>query len=224
VTIEDPIEYDMKYVNQTQVNPAQGITFATGLREIVRQDPNIIMVGEIRDGETADIAVQSALTGHLVLSTLHTNDAPTAIPRLLDLKVLPFLAAAVLNLIVAQRLVRRICLTCITSYKPDAGLESSIESQLTGLHAGAVRIPKLLYKGAGCPACGGTGYKGRLGIYEMLEVTEDVRRVIADPAFTLDKLYAAAETQRMTTMFQDGLRKAERGLTTVEEILRVMRE
>ena len=225
VTIEDPIEYDMKYVNQTQVNPAQGITFSTGLREIVRQDPNIVMVGEIRDGETADIAVQAALTGHLVLSTLHTNDAPSAVPRLFDLKVLPFLAAAVLNVIVAQRLVRKICLSCIASYEPDAGFAASMREQFAAMRIDAARaMPKLLFKGAGCSTCGGTGYKGRIGIFEMLDAGEEIRRIVAAPDFSLDALQAAAKKGGMVTMFEDGMRKVERGMTTVEEVLRVIRE
>lgn len=225
VTIEDPIEYDMKYVNQTQVNPVAGITFATGLREMVRQDPNIIMVGEIRDGETADIAVQAALTGHLVLSTLHTNDAPTAIPRLFDLKVLPFLAAAVLNVVLAQRLVRRICLACITSYKPDEALQKVIREQLAQLKVNqSIALPALLYKGAGCSTCNNTGYKGRVGIFETLKVSEDIRRIIAASDFTLDALYAQARKEGMRTMFEDGLRKVERGMTTIEEVVRVIRE
>ncbi len=225
VTVEDPIEYDMKYVNQTQINPAQGITFASGLRELVRQDPNIIMVGEIRDPETADISVQAALTGHLVLSTLHTNDAPTAIPRLMDLKVLPFLAAAVLNLIIAQRLVRRICLACITSYAPDETLTDVVRRQLEELKLDEQSaLPKLLYKGAGCSTCGNTGYKGRLGIFEMLSVSENIRRIIAASDFTLDALYKEAKQDGMITMFQDGLHKVESGMTTIEEVLRVIRE
>ncbi len=225
VTIEDPIEYDMKYVNQTQVNPAQGITFASGLREIVRQDPNIVMVGEIRDGETADIAVQAALTGHLVLSTLHTNDAPSAVPRLFDLKVLPFLAAAVLNVVLAQRLVRKVCLSCITSYKPDAETAAFLEEQFKLLKVGEkVTVPKLMFKGAGCATCNGTGYKGRIGIFEMLDATESVRRIIAAPDFNLDTLYAETRKMGMITLFEDGLRKVERGMTTVEEVLRVIRE
>ena len=225
VTVEDPIEYDMKYINQTHVNSAQGITFASGLREIVRQDPNIVMVGEVRDQETADIAVQAALTGHLVLSSLHTNDAPTAIPRLLDLKVPPFLAAAVLNLVAAQRLVRRICLSCITSYTPEPHILESIKKQLTELKIDSnIKLPKMLYKGLGCSSCGQTGYKGRLGIFEMLNVTEEIRQLIVSPEFTLDALGEAARQQGMMTMFEDGLRKVERGMTTIEEVLRVIRE
>lgn len=225
VTIEDPIEYNMKYVNQTQINAAAGITFSSGLREIVRQDPNIIMVGEIRDQETAQISVQAALTGHLVLSSLHTNDAPTAIPRLIDLGLPPFLVAAVLNLIEAQRLVRRICSDCIVSYKPDSSIVNAIERQLTDLKIDTkFKMPAQLYKGAGCLACNDSGYKGRLGIFEILNVTEDIRKLIVDPAFTLSSLRVAARKGGMITMFEDGLKKIERGLTTIEEILRVIRE
>ena len=225
VTIEDPIEYNMKYVNQTQINAVAGITFSSGLREIVRQDPNIIMVGEIRDQETAQISVQAALTGHLVLSSLHTNDAPTAIPRLIDLGLPPFLVAAVLNLIEAQRLVRRICRDCIVSYKPDSSVLNAVERQLTDLNIDTkFKMPAQLYKGAGCLACNNSGYKGRLGIFEVLNVTEDIRKLIVDPAFTLSALRVAARKGGMVTMFEDGLKKIERGLTTVEEILRVIRE
>lgn len=225
VTVEDPIEYDMKYVNQTQINPAAGVSFASALRELVRQDPNIIMVGEIRDQETAEIAVQSALTGHLVLSSLHTNDAPTAVPRLLDMKVVPFLAAAVINLVEAQRLVRRICLGCISSYKPEEALVDTIITQLKELGLDSTyKVPNRLYRGSGCGSCGGTGYKGRLGIYEILEVNEGLRTLIASPDFTLDALRKMTKELGMITMFEDGLRKVERGLTTIEEVLRVIRE
>jgi type II secretory ATPase GspE/PulE/Tfp pilus assembly ATPase PilB-like protein len=225
VTVEDPIEYDMKYINQTQINPAAGITFASSLRELVRQDPNIIMVGEIRDQETAEIAVQSALTGHLVLSSLHTNDAPTAIPRLLDMKIVAFLAAAVLNLVVAQRLVRKICLSCINSYQPDEVLLANIQGQLAALKIETkLKISNRFYKGLGCASCGGSGYKGRVGIYEMLGIDEKIRQLIASPAFTLDQLTNLAREQGMITMFEDGLRKAERGATTIEEVFRVIRE
>ena len=225
VTIEDPIEYDMRYINQTQINSAAGITFASALRELVRQDPNVIMVGEIRDQETAEIAIQSALTGHLVLSSLHTNDAPTAIPRLLDMKVVPFLVAAVVNLIEAQRLVRTICLSCVGSYQPDDALVTTIKNQLKELELDlSYKIPTRFYKGLGCIACGGTGYKGRLGIYEILDINEKVRSLIASPDFGLDALKNLTKEQGMVTMFEDGLRKVERGLTTIEEVLRVIRE
>lgn len=224
VTVEDPIEYDMKYINQTQINPASGITFASGLRAIVRQDPNIILVGEIRDEETADISVQAALTGHLVLSSLHTNDVPTAIPRLIDMHIPPFLVAAVLNLLVAQRLVRRICLSCIASYELTPTEREAIEKQITELKIEKTHLPKLLYHGTGCAACGGIGYKGRLAIFEALHVDEIVRNLIIDPNFSLDKLREAARKNGMITMFEDGLRKVERGMTTIEEVLRVIKE
>ncbi len=225
VTIEDPIEYDMRYINQTQINNQAGITFAGGLRAILRQDPNIIMVGEIRDEETAEISVHSALTGHLVLSTLHTNDAPTAIPRFIDMHIPPFLAAAVLNAVMAQRLVRKVCDDCIYSYIPDESLENTIRRQLTELgYTGEFKLPKVLYRGKGCKACSDTGFRGRIGIFEVLSMTEEIRKIIVDPGFTLDKLIAQARKDGMITMFEDGLRKAEKGFTAIEEVLRVIRE
>lgn len=225
VTVEDPIEYDMTYVNQTQVNETAGTTFASALRAILRQDPNIIMVGEIRDEETAEIAVQAALTGHLLLSSLHTNDAPTAVPRLMDMHIAPFLAAAVLNAIVAQRLVRRICLDCLTSYTIPTDTLKVIEQQYHELGLPKeTPIPKIFFRGKGCIACGHTGYRGRLGIFEVLHVTEAVRSYIVDPAFSLDGLRAKARTQGMKSMFEDGLAKASQGKTTIDEVLRVIRE
>ncbi len=226
VTVEDPIEYNMRYVNQTQINAQAGITFASGLRAILRQDPNIIMVGEIRDAETAGIAVQAALTGHLLLSSLHTNDAPTVIPRLFDLEVPPFLVVSVLNVIVAQRLVRRICQSCIYSYEGDEAMKGVISSQLMelGLDQSKVKLPKSFYRGNGCAACGGTGYRGRLGIFEVLEVNEGIKKIILGHDFTLEKLRMAAREHGMRTMFEDGLRKVELAMTTIDEVLRVIRE
>jgi type IV pilus assembly protein PilB len=226
VTIEDPIEYNIRYVNQTQVNPAAGITFANGLRAILRQDPNIIMVGEIRDGETAEIAVHSALTGHLVLSSLHTSDAPTAVPRLLDMGVPPFLAAAVLNVIVAQRLTRHIHLDCIESYSPDQKTLLTIKGQLAelGLDPKNIQLPKIFYRGKGCPACNFTGYLGRIAVFEIINVNEEIRKLIINPNFSLDGLRNLAHQQGMISMFEDGLRKIELGMTTIEEVLRVIRE
>ncbi|MGB9763438.1 MAG: GspE/PulE family protein [Minisyncoccia bacterium] len=226
VTIEDPIEYELKYVNQTQVNPKAGITFANALRAFLRQDPNIIMVGEIRDNETAEIAVHAALTGHLVLSTLHTNDAPTTVPRLIDMGIPPFLIASTLNLVIAQRLVRKICTECIESYEVPESVYETIDKQyqsLKGEYAKPFR-PKLLYHGKGCPSCNFTGYRGRLAIYESFNVTEDIREYIQKPNFSLDGLKKLLYTQGEITMFEDGLRKAELGLTTVEEVLRVIKE
>jgi type IV pilus assembly protein PilB len=225
VTIEDPIEYDIKFINQTQINPQAGVTFASGLRSILRQDPNIIMVGEIRDNETADISVQSALTGHLVLSSLHTNDAPTTIPRLLDMGIVSFLVSAVINMVLAQRLVRSICLECIYSIEPSPEIIKTIQTQLKELGISETyKIPKLIYAGKGCPSCGGTGYRGRVGIFEILNVTEDIRKIIISPDFSLDNLKKVARQEGMVSMFEDGLRKVERGITTVEELLRVIRE
>lgn len=226
VTVEDPIEYDIRYVNQMQVNVAAGITFASGLRSILRQDPNIIMIGEIRDAETASIAVQSALTGHLVLSSLHTNDAPTAIPRLIDMDVMPFLVASVLNAISSQRLARRTHVDCIESYTPDAELILNVSNQVKamGLDPQKARVPKMFYRGKGCAACDNTGYLGRLGIFEVLKVTEKIRALIMSPDFNLDDLRKRAAVEGMMTMFEDGLRKVELGLTTIDEVFRVIRE
>jgi type IV pilus assembly protein PilB len=224
VTVEDPIEYNIKFVNQTQINDAAGITFAEGLRSILRQDPNIILVGEIRDSETADIAVQAALTGHLVLSTLHTNDAPTAIPRFVDLKVPAFLVAAVLDAVLAQRLVRRICSSCIYSYEATPELVEAVKRQAVQAGLSEFNTPKTLYAGKGCSVCGGTGYHGRLGIYEVLSVTDAVRKMIINPNFLIDDLRTLAKQEGMVSMFEDGIRKVERGITTLEELLRVIGE
>ncbi|MDD4818833.1 MAG: GspE/PulE family protein, partial [Candidatus Colwellbacteria bacterium] len=225
VTVEDPIEYNIKYINQTQINPAAGVTFATGLRSLLRQDPNIVLVGEIRDGETASIAAQAALTGHLVMSSLHTNDAPTAIPRLMDMNIPPFLVSAVLNAIIAQRLVRKICLDCIYSVKPEPETVEALKRQMAELGLEEeFKPPKFIYKGKGCPSCGGTGYRGRIGIFETLHISEEVRKEIVSEGFSLDNMKKIARAQGMISMFEDGLRKVEKGLTTVEELLRVIRE
>jgi len=225
VTVEDPIEYEIKYVNQTQINPKSGITFASGLRSILRQDPNIILVGEIRDEETAEISVHSALTGHLVLSSLHTNDAPTAIPRFIDMKVVPFLVAAVINVIIAQRLVRKICPSCIYSYTPDKKVLKTVEDQIKETGVSEIpSLPKVLFKGKGCPACGGSGYQGRIGIFEILSIDDEIRELIISQNFSLEKLKEMARKKGMVSMFDDGIRKTEIGVTTLEEVLRVIRE
>ncbi|HOD96764.1 MAG: GspE/PulE family protein [Candidatus Paceibacterota bacterium] len=224
VTIEDPIEYYIRYVNQTQINPQAGITFATGLRAILRQDPNIIMIGEIRDEETAEIAVHSALTGHLVLSSLHTNDAPTAVPRLIDMNVPAFLVAAVLNTVIAQRLVRRICKDCIVSYNPEPEMIESLKRQVKDIGGEEIEVPKILYRGAGCPICNYSGYRGQVGIFEVLNLDEDLRRLVNKPDFSLDVLKNLAKQKGMITMLEDGIRKAQLGITTIEEVLRVIRE
>ncbi len=235
-TIEDPIEYRMPGINQSQINPKIGYTFAAGLRAFLRQDPDIIMVGEIRDNETADIAVNAAMTGHLVLSTLHTNDAATALPRLDDMKIEPFLIASTVNIIVAQRLVRRICKNCIMSYKLTADMEKELKEtfdipelmKALAKH-GAISSAKeslssmLFYKGKGCKQCGNSGYKGRIGIYEVLEVTEKMGELILKRA-SAEEINKQAKEQGMITMLQDGFMKAKQGITTIEEVLRVTKE
>ncbi|MEK7547141.1 MAG: GspE/PulE family protein [Patescibacteria group bacterium] len=224
-SVEDPIEYNIKYVNQTQINPAAGITFANGLRSLLRQDPNIIMVGEIRDSETAGISVQAALTGHLIVSSLHTNDAPTAIPRLFDLEVPPFLIAATVNLIIAQRLVRKICQQCIYSYETPPEIKDLIMQQLKDLNiTDNSSVPKIIYKGKGCNSCNMLGYRGRMGIFEALEMNDKIKRLVIQPQFNLESIRKEIQNGGFKTMFEDGLYKVQLGKTTIEEVLRVIRE
>ncbi len=219
-TIEDPIEYRIKGVNQIQTNPKTNLTFASGLRSILRQDPNIIFVGEIRDNETAGIAVNAALTGHLVVSTLHTNDASTALPRLIDMKVEPFLVASTVNVIIAQRLVRKICESCKTQVVwKRSDLSKNISEETITKYFGAVDNVAV-YSGRGCKACHHTGYAGRLGIFEILEMTEKIRRLIVDKNDS-DVITKEAIAEGMTTIQEDGLDKVAKGLTTFEEVLRV---
>ncbi|MBI4457798.1 type II/IV secretion system protein [Candidatus Uhrbacteria bacterium] len=234
-TIEDPIEYRMPGVNQSQVNAKIGFTFASGLRALLRQDPNVIMVGEVRDEETASIAVQAAMTGHLVLGTLHTNDAATALPRLIDMHVPPFLIAYTTNLIVAQRLVRKICQNCITSFKMPKHILQQLREQIDidsiwttlrreGVVAKDQKIEETTFwRGAGCVQCNQEGYKGRMGIYEMLEVSDDISRLINSKASAGD-IKEAAVKAGMVSMIEDGFTKAVRAVTTIEEILRVTKE
>ena len=222
-TIEDPIEYEFPRVNQTQVNTKTGITFANGLRALLRQNPDIIMIGEIRDDETVEIAIQAALTGHLVLSSLHTNDAPSAIPRLIDMKAPAFLLSSTVNLVIAQRLVRRICSSCIESYEPTPETISQIEEQIKFSGTDKVDIPKTLYKGKGCNVCGNSGFTGQIGIFEVFIITEDIRELIAKEV-QVSELRKKAIENGMTTMFKDGLDKVEKGITTIEEIMRVVNE
>jgi type II secretory ATPase GspE/PulE/Tfp pilus assembly ATPase PilB-like protein len=216
----------MRYINQSQINPEAGITFAGGLRALLRQDPNIIMVGEIRDAETAQIAVQAALTGHLLLSSLHTNDAPTAIPRLIDLGIPNYLVAQVINIALAQRLVRRICTNCIYSYEVTPEIKNIILNQLKEVKAPdpESKIPKILFKGKGCENCGYTGYKGRIGIFEFVENTEGIKKLILSENLSTDALWEEARKNGSETMFEDGLKKAGLGITTIDEVLRVIRE
>ncbi len=224
-TIEDPVEYDIERLNQTQVNQKAGITFANGLRSLMRQNPDIIMVGEIRDNDTVSIALNSAMTGHLVLSTLHTNDAPTAVPRLIDMGGEPFLVANTLNLVIAQRLVRKICPVCVSTYAPSREVQESIRKQLVllGHDPALARVPSQFYKGRGCNACSHSGYTGQIGIFEILSVTSRLRELIR-PDTSIEELRTAAKGEGMHTMFEDGLQKAEAGTTSVEEVFRVIME
>lgn len=219
-TIEDPVEYQIKGVNQINVNAKTNLTFASGLRSILRQDPNIIFVGEIRDGETAGIAVNAALTGHLVLSTLHTNDAATALPRLADMKVEPFLIASTVNIIIAQRLVRKICELCKTSLNiKREELLQHIPETLVKKHFGE-KTEIRIYKGQGCKICHSTGYQGRIGIFEVLEVSKSIRDLITKKQDS-DVILKQAISEGMLTMLDDGLQKVLKGLTTIDEVLRV---
>lgn len=219
-TIEDPVEYRIKGVNQIQVNAKTNLTFASGLRSILRQDPNIILVGEIRDSETAGIAVNAALTGHLVVSTLHTNDSPTALPRLMDMKIEPFLVASTVNVIIAQRLVRKICEMCKTAADTNlTELSKNLPSELVKKYFGTKKTVRI-YKGAGCKICHNTGYLGRLGIFEVLEVSQTIRKLIVEKSDS-DKILVQAQKEGMTTMLEDGLSKVNQGMTTFEEVLRV---
>lgn len=221
MTLEDPVEYQVSGVNQVQINPAVGLTFATGLRAFLRQDPNIILVGEIRDQETTDLAIQAALTGHLVFSTLHTSDAAGALPRLLDLGAETFLLASTINAIMAQRIVRRICPSCKESYIPEPRVVGEIKTQLGRLFPQNGEVK--LYKGRGCKECGGEGYLGRIGIFEVLPVSPKIASLILEKpeASTIEK---QAIEEGMITMKQDGYLKALVGITTIEEILRVAQE
>jgi general secretion pathway protein E len=218
LTIEDPIEHRLAGVNQTQVNPGIGLTFAAALRSFLRQDPDVMMVGEIRDVETAQVAVQAALTGHMVLSTLHTNSAAGAITRLLDMGVEPFLITSTLHAVLAQRLVRRLCEACREPYAPEAPL-----SAITGSAPGALHEPERLWRATGCPACNGTGFRGRVAIAELLTMDPAIARLILERAEARE-LEAAALAGAMRSMFADGLDKACAGATTLEEVLRVTRE
>lgn len=228
ITLEDPVEYFMDGVNQSQIRPEIGYTFAAGLRSILRQDPNVIMVGEIRDEETAELAVHAALTGHLVLSTLHTNDAIKGLPRLIDMGAEPFLLAASIQVLAAQRLVRRICPNCKEEVKLTPGMLKRLEgerAQIQPTEFEAYKVspqgPIKVYKGKGCDKCGKSGYKGRIAIYEVFEVTESVKAVITDKSANEGALQKEALTQHMLPMKMDGLLKVLQGVTTIEEVERV---
>jgi len=213
ITVEDPVEYELPLIRQTQVNPKAGLTFASGLRSILRQDPDIVMVGEIRDKETADISIQASLTGHLVLSTLHTNDAPSALTRLVDMGVEPFLISSSLIGILAQRLVRVICSKCRSKYTPTDEIMKDLD------------LPKGMefYRGKGCEACKNTGYKGRIGIFELLIMTDSIKKMVVNRT-SADDITKKALSEGMRTLRDDGLDKVRSGITTIDEVIRVTEE
>ena len=238
-TVEDPIEYKMFRINQTQVSPQIGLTFSAGLRSLLRQDPDIIMVGEIRDQETMEIAIHAAMTGHLVLSTLHTNSAAGTIPRLLDMGAEPFLIASTVNVVMAQRLVRRLCSDCRQAYSLDKELIDSLKQRVNlerifeqakknnllekGLSEGQDWSRISFYRPGGCSRCRQEGYKGRIGIYEVLEMSETVSQMVAKRA-TSDDIEAQSQKEGMIKMIEDGMIKAIQGVTSIEEILRVTQD
>jgi type IV pilus assembly protein PilB len=217
ITVEDPVEYRMTGINQVQVNPKAGLTFASALRSILRSDPDVVLLGEIRDHETAQIAIEASLTGHLVLSTLHTNDAPSAVTRLTEMEIEPFLVGSALDCVVAQRLARKLCDRCKESYDPDP-------AEIEALAAGGDPISEsgiMLFRAVGCPTCSNTGYRGRLALHEVMTVTEEIERLAVARASSAEIGRLAIE-QGMLTLRQDGWAKAQMGLTSVEEILRVV--
>jgi type IV pilus assembly protein PilB len=217
ITVEDPVEYRLPGVNQMQVNVKAGLTFASALRSILRSDPDIVLIGEIRDKETATIAIEAALTGHLVLSSLHTNDAPSAITRLVEMDVETFLVASAIDCIVGQRLARKLCDRCKASYRPD-------ENELYAAGYPDWLWPEVqeLFKPAGCPACANTGFRGRIGLYEVMQMTEEIERLTVERA-SADAVKAVAVQQGMMTLRDDGLEKARVGLTSLEEVARVVK-
>ena len=217
ITVEDPVEYRLAGVNQIQVNTKAGLTFASALRSILRADPDIVLIGEIRDRETAMISIEAALTGHLVLSTLHTNDAPSAITRLTEMEVETFLVASAVDCVVAQRLARKLCDRCRQAYAPEPG--ELVEAGLPEARVGEV---KELFRPVGCPACSNTGYRGRMGLYEVMGMSEEIERMTVERASS-DAIRVVAIKQGMRTLRDDGLDKAIRGLTSIEEIARVVK-
>ncbi|HPS93417.1 MAG TPA: ATPase, T2SS/T4P/T4SS family, partial [Deltaproteobacteria bacterium] len=215
LTIEDPIEYQLKGIGQIPVNTKVGLTFASGLRSIVRQDPDVILVGEIRDLETAEISIQAALTGHLVFSTLHTNDASSAVTRLIDMGIEPFLVTSSVNAIVAQRLVREICPACKQQYYPENESLTDV-----GLSREMLQKDGYLWRGAGCKECLWTGYKGRTGIYEILIMSDAIKSTILKTSDS-NNIKRVALEEGLHSLREDGARKVEDGITTIEEVLRV---
>ena len=217
ITVEDPVEYRLSGINQVQINPRAGLTFAAALRSILRSDPDVVMVGEIRDGETAKISVEAALTGHLVLSTLHTNDAPSALTRLNEMGVEPFLTGAAVTGVLAQRLARKLCSHCCEIYQPsvDEMIAARVSPDIAAASDGMV-----FYRKRGCPRCNQTGYKGRIGIFQLLAMTEDLATLAAAKA-SREEIERAALTAGMRTLWDDGIAKVSAGLTSIEELARV---
>jgi type IV pilus assembly protein PilB len=217
ITVEDPVEYRLAGINQVQINPRAGLTFATALRSIIRSDPDVIMVGEIRDGETARISIEAALTGHFVLSTLHTNDAPAAITRLNEMGVEPFLTGAAVSAVLAQRLARKLCTHCAEPY-------TSTWRELRGLHLGDEQMARLegatFHRARGCPRCSKTGYRGRVGVFQLLPMNEHLEQLAAEKA-SREEIERAAVEEGMRTMWEDGIGKVAAGVTSVEELVRV---
>jgi type IV pilus assembly protein PilB len=216
ITVEDPVEYRLPGVNQVQTNNKAGLTFSAALRSILRSDPDIILIGEIRDKETAQIAVESALTGHLVLSTLHTNDAPSAVTRLVDMGIEPFLVASSIDCVLAQRLARRLCPKCKETYVPSE--EELIAAKFP--YDPEEELPTI-YRAVGCSSCGKTGYKGRMAVHEVMTISEDIERLAAERA-SAEEIGKVARAQGMLTLRQDGMDKVRQGHTSIEEILRVV--
>jgi general secretion pathway protein E len=221
LTIEDPIEYNLEGISQVQVNEKKGLTFATGLRSFLRQDPDVMMVGEVRDRETADIAIRAALTGHLVFSTVHTNDSASTVTRLLDIGIEPYLVSSSLLLVIAQRLLRRICPRCRTTVVPDKALEKKLKS--CGLVPDAFPGGKVTV-GAGCDFCFGSGYVERIAIYEMLEIDDAVKDQVMDRSNATAIKKSAIERGRLRTLRMDGIQKVLKGVTTIDEVLRVTQQ
>ncbi|MFH1046665.1 MAG: ATPase, T2SS/T4P/T4SS family, partial [Patescibacteria group bacterium] len=226
-TLEDPVEYQIKGVNQSQVRPEVGFTFSTGLRALLRQDPNVIMVGEIRDGETAELAVHAALTGHLIFSTLHTNDALGVVPRLVDMHLEPFLLGATMNLAIAQRLGRKLCERCKTPANVPDEIREKVRQEIQEIpdeyleESGLSKDgPLVFYRGRGCLRCQDTGYVGRVAVAEVLEFNDELRHLVTK-GFPLEEVLRVTKEQRMITIRQDALLKALEGFTTIEEVMRI---
>jgi type IV pilus assembly protein PilB len=216
ITVEDPVEYRLAGINQIQTHPKAGLTFASALRSILRADPDIVLIGEIRDRETAQISTEAALTGHLVLSSLHTNDAPSAMTRLVEMGIEPYLVASALDCVLAQRLARKLCGRCKEQYEPT-------EDELAAAHfpVDPEEGPPKLYRAVGCPACGKTGYKGRMALHEVMTVTEEIERLVVESASS-EAIKKVAIEQGMATLREDGMEKARLGQTSIEEVLRVV--